>query len=124
MIVCPICQQENADAADICTSCGAPLAERAATGLQGALSEDAAATDVEKGLGREIGALLTEGRRIQAIKRYREATGCDLLQAKEAIESIEQKLGIRQTAGCAGLLLLILTAFSCVAAAAWLAVEL
>ncbi|MGK8508940.1 ribosomal protein L7/L12 [Nocardia asiatica] len=34
----------------------------------------------------EINALLMEGRKIHAIKRYRELTGCGLKEAKEAVE--------------------------------------
>ncbi|MGK8489526.1 ribosomal protein L7/L12 [Nocardia asiatica] len=34
----------------------------------------------------EIDALLRQGRKIHAIKRYRELTGCGLKEAKEAVE--------------------------------------
>ncbi|MEU7765511.1 50S ribosomal protein L7/L12 [Nocardia sp. NPDC049190] len=37
------------------------------------------------GLG-EIDALLAQGKKIQAIKRYRELTGCGLKEAKDAVE--------------------------------------
>jgi ribosomal protein L7/L12 len=41
-------------------------------------------------LDDELRALLAEGRKIEAIKRYREATGADLAAAKEAVEALER----------------------------------
>ncbi|MEU1544991.1 ribosomal protein L7/L12 [Nocardia sp. NPDC005745] len=35
----------------------------------------------------EIDGLLAQGRKIHAIKRYRELTGCGLKEAKDAVES-------------------------------------
>ncbi|MEV5592771.1 hypothetical protein [Streptomyces sp. NPDC052496] len=37
----------------------------------------------------EIDALLHKGKKIEAIKRYRELTGADLVEAKEAVERRE-----------------------------------
>ncbi|MEU7632264.1 50S ribosomal protein L7/L12 [Nocardia sp. NPDC049220] len=34
----------------------------------------------------EVDALLAQGKKIQAIKRYRELTGCGLKEAKDAVE--------------------------------------
>ena len=39
-------------------------------------------------LWAEIGRLLAEGRKIEAVKRYREATGAGLAAAKEMVEAI------------------------------------
>ncbi|MET7291640.1 hypothetical protein ABZS79_05705 [Streptomyces griseoloalbus] len=36
----------------------------------------------------EIAALVRRGKRIQAIKVYREATGADLVEAKEAVDRL------------------------------------
>jgi ribosomal protein L7/L12 len=41
-------------------------------------------------LWAEIGRLLAEGRKIEAVKRYREATGAGLAAAKEMVEAIER----------------------------------
>lgn len=41
-------------------------------------------------LDAEVRALLAEGRKIAAIKRYREATGAGLAEAKEAVEALER----------------------------------
>ncbi|GAA3794198.1 hypothetical protein GCM10022403_030070 [Streptomyces coacervatus] len=40
----------------------------------------------------EVDALLRDGKKIQAIKAYREATGAGLREAKEAVDKLE-KLG-------------------------------
>ncbi|MFG2309078.1 hypothetical protein ACGFS9_10450 [Streptomyces sp. NPDC048566] len=37
----------------------------------------------------QVGALLREGRKIEAIKVYRQVTGASLLEAKEAVERME-----------------------------------
>lgn len=41
-----------------------------------------------------IRSLLTEGKFINAIKRYREETGADLRSAKEHVENIQKDLGL------------------------------
>jgi ribosomal protein L7/L12 len=43
-------------------------------------------------LDNELSGLLLQGRKIEAIKHYRYLTGQDLLQAKNYVESIEQRL--------------------------------
>ena len=55
---------------------------------------------------REIAELLAKpGNKIAAIKRYREATGVGLKEAKDVIEALQRKHGLSQESGCAGLLL-------------------
>ncbi|NJP53657.1 hypothetical protein HCJ93_27220 [Streptomyces sp. SBST2-5] len=39
----------------------------------------------------EIAGLLREGKKVQAIKVYREATGAGLVEAKEAVEELERQ---------------------------------
>jgi len=41
-------------------------------------------------LNAELRDLLVAGRKIQAIKRYREATGANLIEAKTAVEALER----------------------------------
>ncbi|HZY40404.1 MAG TPA: hypothetical protein VFF59_00230 [Anaerolineae bacterium] len=41
----------------------------------------------------EIEAAIRSGRKIEAIKRYREAFGTDLKGAKDAVEALEARLG-------------------------------
>jgi ribosomal protein L7/L12 len=47
-------------------------------------------SDEAENLVTEIQALLAEGRKIEGIKRYREATGAGLAAAKEMVEAIER----------------------------------
>lgn len=42
-------------------------------------------------LEAELRALLAEGQKLEAIRRYREATGAELAAAKEAVEALERE---------------------------------
>ena len=58
----------------------------------------------------EIRELLLAGKKIEAIKQYREASGLGLKESKDAVETIEKELrktGLlpQKSAGCFGLLL-------------------
>lgn len=54
---------------------------------------------------KEISDALIQGKKIEAIKAYRTATGTGLKEAKEAIETIERNLGIeRKSTGCASVI--------------------
>ena len=46
--------------------------------------------EIGQDLESQLTGLLQEGRKIDAIKRFREATGAGLKQAKDAVEAIEQ----------------------------------
>ena len=48
-----------------------------------------ALADPGSGAGAEIRDLLARGKKIEAIKRYREETGAGLAEAKSAVEAIE-----------------------------------
>ncbi|WP_063053616.1 ribosomal protein L7/L12 [Nocardia arthritidis] len=53
-----------------------------------AVASPRAVLSVPRGDGMaEIDALLAQGKKIHAIKRYRELTGCGLEEAKDAVES-------------------------------------
>lgn len=56
----------------------------------------------------EIATLLERGKKIAAIKRYRELTGTGLKHAKEAVEDIAQRRGLATRAGCLGVLLALI----------------
>jgi ribosomal protein L7/L12 len=58
----------------------------------------------------EVLAIAQTHGEIAAIKRYREATGCGLAKAKQAVEGLMQEHGVRpvEPGGCAGVLLLLL----------------
>ena len=53
----------------------------------------------------EIVFLLEQGRKIEAIKLYREQTGTGLKEAKEAVEDIARRRGIQKGSGCFGMIL-------------------
>lgn len=44
------------------------------------------------GAEAEVESLIRAGRKIEAIKRWRESTGQGLLEAKQAIEALERRL--------------------------------
>jgi ribosomal protein L7/L12 len=51
---------------------------------------------------------LREGRKIEAIKRYRQATNAGLKEAKDAVEALAQQRGITpRRAGCLGVVALV-----------------
>jgi ribosomal protein L7/L12 len=65
---------------------------------------------IEADLERAVVAQLEVGRKIAAIRFYREATGARLKEAKEAVEAIAERHGISRMAksGCLTLVLLML----------------
>lgn len=52
-------------------------------------------TDLIEDARNDVETLVREGRMIEAIKLYREATGADLGQAKEAVEFIAAQMNRR-----------------------------
>lgn len=78
MAKCPECGLENVEGTPLCRACGATLTvmsdERAAG--------DAAASD------SEVLELVRQGKRIAAIKVYRELHGVGLAEAKAAVETL------------------------------------
>ena len=52
----------------------------------------AAPSPSPQGLNEQVRLLLQQDKKIEAIKVYREATGCGLKEAKDAVESIEYML--------------------------------
>src|SRR5690606_10032036 len=71
-------------------------------------ADDEGATHEERAVAREIAALLKEGKKVEAVKRYRAATGSDLVDAVEAINKIQEKHGIKSKGCIGGALLLAL----------------
>jgi ribosomal protein L7/L12 len=50
-------------------------------------------------LRAELQALLAAGQKLEAVRRYREATGCDLLTARQAVEALESQPAPSDAAG-------------------------
>ncbi len=61
-------------------------------------------------LAREVLSLMEGGQKIEAIRRYRAATGSGLADAKRAVETLAAEHGVtRQGAGCTSVLLSAIT---------------
>ena len=55
--------------------------------------------------------LLEAGKKLEAVKIYKQRTGVQLIEAKQAVEALAEKHGIApKSGGCAGVLALILVA--------------
>lgn len=51
---------------------------------------------IDEAFGDELRALVTGGDRVEAVKRYRERTGTELIYAMNAVEALARELGITQ----------------------------
>ena len=109
MPTCRFCNSEIPAGTERCRGCGAwldqeipaprPEGQTANAGQAPAPS----ATPFEQ----ELLDLLRQGRKIEAIKRYREATGVGLKEAKDAVEALAARHGIAaKGSGCAGVVLI------------------
>ena len=124
MATCRICNHTNRSGAAYCEKCGASLGQHSESA---AAAEDRSSPgDPEtggaqvEGLETEVLAILESGRKIQAIKLYRERTGVGLKEAKEAVEALAQEHGMAASSGgCAGAVLMV--SLLCAAAAVLLA---
>ena len=83
MIRCPFCDHKNPPGT---TRCGECKAELFASPEDAADSADSEPLSLD---GRVI-ALVREGRKIEAIKLYRDLTGAGLKEAKDAVEALER----------------------------------
>jgi ribosomal protein L7/L12 len=98
MIKCPECGVENPSDVGLCKSCGARIP----------MMEDAIPNVAPGSFEEQILALLQGGKKIEAIKLYREKTGKGLKEAKDAVEALAKEHNITPSkAGCAGVLLIV-----------------
>ncbi len=71
-------------------------------------------------LEAQVLALMEGGKKIDAVKLYREQTGCDLKNAKDAVETLAAKHGVvSKGSGCAGAILAALLACGALGAGLW-----
>lgn len=86
------------------------------------------AAPLPEGALPEIQAAVFAGRKIDAIKLYREATGIGLAEAKEAVEAMEAELRAgaperfqspQQTTGCAAVAILLFLGLAGVVLLPW-----
>lgn len=105
---CPFCDHSNRAGVTQCTKCGAQL-ERPAE--QAADAPPPPPAPEPGSLEADVLGLMQGGKKIEAIKLYRERTGADLMGAKEAVEELAAKHGISAGgSGCAGVVLFALMA--------------
>ncbi|WP_153556162.1 hypothetical protein [Roseimaritima sediminicola] len=66
---------------------------------------------------QEIAALLQSGKKLAAVKRYREATGASLSASKEAVERMAQRQGqpVASRIGCLGVVVAVVVALQAIA---------
>ncbi len=68
-----------------------------------------APTDLDKPFQDELLALMGAGKKIEAVKLYREHKNCQLIEAKEAVEALAAQHGVvSQDGGCATVLVVLL----------------
>lgn len=97
MPTCPFCNESNPAEVGVCKKCGNTIPRDESP--EGELSE----------FDKTILGLMKGGKKIEAIKLYREKTGLGLKEAKDAVEALAAKYGIQsQGLGCASVLLLVL----------------
>ncbi len=93
---CPACGATRDAEARFCSSCGTELTYESDTTSEGAEWE------------ADVLTLASRGKKIEAIKLYREATGVGLKEAKEAVEALMSEQGIDSPgSGCASVLLAV-----------------
>ena len=80
MSKCQFCNSSNSPYTTLCRSCGASI------------PESATATT---GLEEEVRSLMDQGRKIEAVKVYKDRTGSSLKDAKDAVEALQ--IGVRST---------------------------
>jgi ribosomal protein L7/L12 len=93
MTKCPFCDHKNPVSAERCESCGVWLrqGDEPTTGPTGRPTGESVGVDPTPGdLEDRVRSLLSQGRKIEAIKEYRGATGAGLKAAKDAVEALER----------------------------------
>ncbi|MCB9924894.1 MAG: hypothetical protein H6822_22130 [Planctomycetaceae bacterium] len=74
MPVCPSCNYTTSPGTTLCRSCGASIPDSTTTAE----------------LEREVRSLLDKGKKIEAVKVYKDHFGCGLKDAKDAVESLQR----------------------------------
>jgi ribosomal protein L7/L12 len=86
---CRVCGHANAETAERCEKCLAWLVQGSdVRGVSPAPGTPAPAPD-DDDLLNQVAALLADGRKIEAVRVYREARGVSLAEAKKSVELVE-----------------------------------
>ncbi|MCA9113440.1 MAG: hypothetical protein KDA79_00020 [Planctomycetaceae bacterium] len=104
--LCPFCSQPVHPEDQRCAECGADLRPDAGPSPENT-GETTETSPAEPPPAERIAGLLLEGRRVQAVREWQQATGCDLVEAVVAVDRISDRAGIARPRGCAGVLLLL-----------------
>ena len=110
---CPFCDHPNPPGTERCESCGAWVVQGVEPGAdQGRSPERGPTPEVAGDLAAQVLTLMAEGRKIEAIKRYRERTGAGLKAAKDAVEALAARHGLPTAgrSGCLGAIALLIAA--------------
>jgi len=104
MIACPICNHVNPVGTARCEKCDTWLAQANDVGLKPQVRSEAsrssgAGAPLTPQFAEELLALGRDGQMIEAIKRFREATGLGLRESKEAVEALVAGRGLPSIAG-------------------------
>ena len=101
MTKCPSCGEENPSGVGLCKQCGGPIS----------MTEDARPEIPPGSLEEQVLGLLRAGKKMDAIKLYREKTGAGLKEAKDAVEDLAKQYNVASSkTGCAGVLLMVVAA--------------
>jgi len=71
---CPSCKTTNSPGTTLCRSCGASIPDSTTTAE----------------LEQEVRSLLDQGKKIEAVKVYKDHFGCGLKDAKDAVEALQR----------------------------------
>ncbi len=104
MTKCRLCDHPNPAGVDRCEKCGTWIDSQGEQPAQTPSDPETAPPDEFEA---QLLAELQAGRKIPAVKLYREKTRVGLKEAKDAVEQLAAKHGVTsQGGGCAGVLLL------------------
>jgi ribosomal protein L7/L12 len=119
---CHFCKHNNPVGIDRCQNCGAWIEQKAGSTSTDAGQRTEPSPEPES-LEAQVLALMGSSKKIEAIKLYRQQTGCGLKEAKDAVEALAVKHGIvSKGAGCAGVTLAMLLACGVLGIGIWFAV--
>jgi ribosomal protein L7/L12 len=81
---------------------------------------DSSPAEPDSNLETELLRLLSQGRKLEAVKIYRDRWGVSLREAKEAAESLAARNGIQtQGGGCLGVVVILVIIFVVVGVTVW-----
>ena len=121
---CRVCEHNNPAGIDRCQNCGTWIEQAVPSALAGQGQESRPASEEpapdSDSLEGQVLGMMQGQKKIEAIKLYRQRTGCDLKTAKDAVEALAAKHGISPTgAGCAGMVLLMIVVSAIIGVCVW-----